>query len=191
MSRSIRASGTPGYAPIYPPLAPSLRTVDQAYRHQGHDHVEQADRDVGVGRRLVPETGLREGGGGVVDDGVDADDLLEDGEADGYYEGRPDPRGGQLAQAALLVALYLFDLLDLTPDRLLVAGLAQHVARLVVPASAHQLPRGLRHEVHADEEHERRDNGEPQHRAPGFGGGEQRVDDVSDEDANNYHELVE
>src|SRR4028118_826611 len=85
----------------------------------------------------------------------------------------PSPRGTRSAPRA---ALALLGLRALARDGLLVAGLAQDVAGLVLPAPAHQPPRGLRHEVHPDEEHEGGNNGEPQHRAPGFGGGEQRVD---------------
>ena len=135
--------------------------VYKPYRHERQQDVDDADYEVGVDGRRVPVADVGEGRGGVIDDGVDADYLLEDGEPYGHYQGGPDPRGEQLAEAALFFAFDLFYLADLVLRLFLAAATPQHVPGIVIATPAHEPAWCLRHEVHADEQDERRDYGQP------------------------------
>lgn len=65
--------------------------------------------------------------GGVVDDGIDPDQLLAHGQADADHQHGPDPRFEQLAPAGFLSPLRFFYLFHLSVySRLVLANAPQH-----------------------------------------------------------------
>ena len=100
MPSTARLADHPGQAGDEQRLAPDA--VHEPDRQHGHRDVEDADHDVGVDRRLVAVADVGERRRRVVDDRVDPDELLEDGQPDRHEQRRPHPGLAEVAQAAAL-----------------------------------------------------------------------------------------
>ena len=168
--------------------------VEQPHRHQGHGDVDDPDPDRRQNRsgRGV-DAGEFDDRRRVVDDRVDAGDLLQDRQADPDQERRFDDRLQQLAPGTGLVVDALLDFLDLALDQVRVvdADLRQRRPRRVVVAVHHQPARALRHPPHAEGERQRRHAAEAEHPAPAFAGVEAEPDQVGDEDPDRHRQLEE
>ena len=171
--------------------------VDEPDRQHRHGHVQRSDGEVGVDRsfRAVADAGER--GRRVVDDRVDAHQLLEHRKPDGHHERRAYPRLLQEAGAsAVLLLIDLADLVDLLVGVVLRRGvvglqLLEHFLGLVLLALCDEVARRLRHEGHSHQQDQRRYGRQTQHQAPVAGRGQDRVDDEGHQDADDDHELIE
>ena len=92
---------------------PAADPVGEDDGHDREEHVDQADDRRLADGRHPGEPGALEDPRRVVEDGVDARDLLEDGQDDGDEEGPAEGRPEELAEGALFEGQGVLDVADL------------------------------------------------------------------------------
>src|SRR5215212_6928775 len=169
----------------------TAHAVYHGYGDYGHHHVHHPDADGGEHGGHVREPGGFDYRGSVIDDGVDPDELLEDGEPDANHEHGPDPRGEQFAVARLLSLFFLClpDLPQLALYLFIAPCAPQNPPGLFVAVLADEPAGRLGQEVHADQQNQRGHEGERERPAPAAGRGESRVDQVGNQDAKRDRKL--
>ena len=143
-------------------------------------------------RCLGREAGRRENLVGVVDDRVDAGDLLEHRQPDRDHQRPPPLRMEKLAPASGIGVLRERGLDGVEPGLDVRVGLdaAQLGGGIGTAVFEHQPARRFRREQADDEQRQPRHRRRVEHQAPVGFGGEQAVDEVGQEDADRDRHLV-
>ena len=128
---------------------------------------------------------------GVVDHGIDAGDLLEDGQADADPE-RPAKRGDEnLRPACLRVRRQVVgDDVETLLDLRSALGLHERFPSVGPPSHLHQPARRVRHDRSDADQHDAGHDREPEHQPPARVVAERGVHDVGQQDADRDRELI-
>ena len=173
-------------------------------RHEPHAKNRGSNGDRAVGdvadqcgfRR---EAGLRQDLRAVIHDGVDARNLLADGDAHADEDDAADPRRCQVLVTSLVEMLLridaVLDLVELGDGHALIADLLEYLHRIADTALQQQPARALRHHEHAEPEHDSRDGCGCEQVAPDVadlteGDAEDSVEDEGEQLARDDHELI-
>ena len=173
-------------------------------RHEPHaeDRGSNGNRAVGdvanqCGFRR--EARLRQDLRAVIHDGVDARDLLADGDAHADEDDAANPRRCQVFVPSFVEMLLrvdaVLDLVELCNSHALIADFLEYLHRIADAALQQQPARALWHHEHAEPEHDSRDGSECEHIAPDVadlteGDAEDGVEDEGEQLARDDHELI-
>ena len=124
---------------------------------------------------LGGEASFRENLGAVVHDGIDAGNLLADGNAHGNEDNLADPGSGKVRVGGLFQVLFrgqvVLDFIELSHSLLFVTDFLQHIHSIANASLEHQPAGAFRHHQHAEPKDDGRQGGDSQHIAPDVGSG--------------------
>ena len=149
----------------------AAQSVNEPDRHEGHPQVDQADQHGLLEGGVGAPARLGENGGQIIEDGVDAGDLLKERnhQGDEHHEAHSPAQKRAYTNAGTSFSEALLDVAQLLLRRVRAARLGQDLSRPLGLSFPKQPARALGDGKEQEEIECRRDGIHPQHPAPVIG----------------------